>query len=245
MKKLGDIDVVVFDYGNTIVLDPFEDIIDETIEFISSLVKRKKKEVRTAFLKANREVNYPHITHFALEEEVVWNALRKLNVEERDIILFAPEIVKVYRMEYRKFMKKYRHKKKIRDVLDYLKGKGKRLGIISNGRAVDLHSAIEWLGIKKYFEFILSSEEAGVEKPDKKIFLKMLNFFKHPPRRIVYIGDDPLRDVQTPKKLGMKVILYRPPKKYTKPVPWRRYDVKIKEKPDAIIKNLTELKRLF
>ena len=126
MKKFEDIDVVVFDYGNTIVLDPFEDVIEKTIEFISSLVKRKEGEVRLAFLRANREVNYPHITHFALEEEVVWNALRRLNIKEKDIIILAPEIVKVYRKEYKKLMRKYRHGKKIEDVLDYLKKKGKR-----------------------------------------------------------------------------------------------------------------------
>jgi FMN phosphatase YigB (HAD superfamily) len=72
-----------------------------------------------------------------------------------------------------------------------------------------------------------------------------LKKFEETPEKTIYIGDDPLKDVETPKKLGIKMILFVPPKKYQKPLPWRRYDIKPKVKPDLRIKKLAELKKIF
>lgn len=246
MKKFKDVKVIVFDYGNTLVFDPFENILDRIlVKFVSSLLKKSESKVRKAFIQANKEINYPHLTHFSLEEPIVWRALEKLDVKPSDRAFLALEIIKVYRTEYRKMIKSYERRKEIEDILLYLKKNGKKLGIISNGRDIDLYSVLEWLDIRKYFDFIITSEDAGIEKPDKKIFLMMLNFFKQKPEKCVFIGDDPFRDLPTPKKLGMKMILFKPPKKYAKTMPWRKYDVRIKEKPDLVIKKLTELKKFF
>jgi len=246
MEKFQDVKVIIFDYGNTLVFDPFEDILDRRlVKFVSSAVRKSESKVREAFIQANKEVNYPHITHFALEEPIVWRALEKLGIKPSDMTFLALEIIKVYRAEYKKMLKTYKRKKEIEDVINCLKRKGKRLGVISNGRAIDLYSVLEWLSIRKYFDFTITSEEAGAEKPEKRIFLKVLNFFKQKPEKCVYVGDDPLRDVPTPKRLGMKMILYKPPKRYAKTMPWRKYNVKIKEKPDAVIKNLSDLKKFF
>lgn len=246
MKKFQDVKVIVFDYGNTLVFDPFEDILDKRlVKFVSSLLGKSENKVRESFIQANKEIEYVHLTHFILEEPVVWRALEKLGLKPSDRAFLALEIIKVYRTEYKKMIKSYKRKKEIDDILTYLKKKGKRLGVISNGRAIDLYSMLEWLDIRKYFDFTITSEEAGIEKPDKRIFLMMLKFFKQKPEKCVFIGDDPLRDLPTPKKLGMKMILFKPLKKYTKPMPWRKYNVKIKEIPDAIIKNLSELKKLI
>jgi HAD superfamily hydrolase (TIGR01549 family) len=245
-KKFKDVKVIGFDYGNTLIFDPFEDILDrKLVNFISSKIKKSENKVRKEFVQARKEVNYPHVTQFSLEEPIVWYALEKLGVKPSVRTFLTLDIIKVYRTEYKKMLKSYDRKKEIVDILTYLKKKGKKLGIISNGRIIDLYSVLEWLDIKKYFDFTVSSEEVNIEKPDKRIFLMMSNFFKIKPEECVFIGDDPLRDLPTPKKLGMKMILFKPPKKYARTMPWRKYNVKIKEKPDAIIKNFSELKKLF
>lgn len=248
MKGFEGVKVIGFDYGNTLVFDPFEDVLDRrVVKYVSSKIRKGESKVRKEFIQARKVINYPHATQFSLEEPIVWYALEKLGVKPSDRAFLALDIIKVYRTEYKKMLKSksYKRKKEIVDVLTYLKKKGKKLGIISNGRVIDLYSVLEWLNIRKYFDFTISSEEANIEKPDKRIFLMMLNFFKQKPERCVFVGDDPLRDIPTPKKLGMKTILYKPPKKYAKTMPWRKYNVKIKEKPDAIIKNLSDLKKLF
>jgi len=245
MKKFEGIETVILDYGNTIIYDPFENILNKILDKISSKLKLKKKKVKRAFIEANKKVNYLNIGHFAQEEPIVWYALKKLGVKDEKVIFLSLNILKTYRKELKKLMKNHPRKEKIRDVLVYLKSKGKRLGIISDGRVLNLHSMLRWLGIKKYFDFIVSSEEIGIEKPDPRIFIQTIKRFKLKPEECVYVGDDPRDDIEAPKKLGMKMILIIPPKKYRKPMPWRRYDIKLKVKPDAIIKDLIELKKFF
>lgn len=245
MKNFEGIKTVILDYGNTIVFDPFEDILNKILGRVSLKLKLKKEKVKKAFIEANKRINYLHISRFMQEEPIVWYALRKLGFKNEKIFLLSLDILKIYRNELKKFIKDYSRKEKIRDVLVYLKSKGKKLGIISDGRALDLHSMLEWLDVKKYFDFLVSSEEVGIEKPDVRIFIKTLKRFNLSPKECVYVGDDPRDDVEGPKKLGMKMILILPPKKYRKTMPWRRYDIKPKVKPDAIIKDLSELKKFF
>ena len=245
MKKFEGIKTVILDYGNTILYDPFEDVLNRIVDKISSKLELEKRKVKKAFIEANKKVNYLHISHFAQEEPIIWYALRKLGFKDEKVFLLSLDILRIYRKELKKLIKNYPRKEKIKDVLVYLKSKGKKLGIISDGRALDLHSMLEWLGVKKYFDFLVSSEEVGIEKPDARIFIKTLKRFNLNPKECVYVGDDPRDDVEGPKKLGMKMILIFPPRKYRKPMPWRRYDVKLKIKPDAIIRELSELKKFF
>lgn len=246
MKKFQDVKIIGFDYGNTLIFDPFEDILDRRIvKFVSSRLKKSESKVRKEFIRSRKIINYPHATQFSLEEPIVWYALGKLGVKPSERTFLALDIIKAYRIEYKKMLKSYKWKKELVDILTYLKKKGKKLGIISNGRIIDLYSVLEWLDIRKYFDFIVSSEEVNIEKPDKRIFLMMLKFFKQKPEKCVFIGDDPCRDIPTPKKLGMKTILFKPPRRYAKTMPWRRYDIKMKIKPDLTIKKLTELKKFF
>jgi putative hydrolase of the HAD superfamily len=112
---------------------------------------------------------------------------------------------------------------------------------------LDVETAMKLYGISEYFRFILSSEEIGAEKPNPLVFGTIIQRIEELPENIVYVGDDPVRDIVGAKKLGMKGILYLPPKNYRKSVPWRKYDIEIPKEfePDATIRDLQELKRLI
>lgn len=81
------------------------------------------------------------------------------------------------------------------------------LGTISNGNA-DLNS----IGIGHFFEFMLSSREAGVAKPDPAIFQLALQKAGTQPDETVYIGDHPICDVQGANQAGLHSIWYNPSK---------------------------------
>ena len=175
MNKFEEVEVIIFDYGNTLIYDPFIDILtDDFLRFASVKVNRSREKVRGALIKANREINYPHATHFAQEEPMIWHALETLGIDAPSRLFLSLEILRKYREGYKKVIKRYVKKGEIKSVFEYLFKKGRRLGIISNGRSVDLYSMLEFLKIRKYCEFILSSEEFGVEKPDRRIFTHML-----------------------------------------------------------------------
>lgn len=80
-----------------------------------------------------------------------------------------------------------------------------RLGIIANqepGTAQRLRS----FGIDGYFDVIATSAEAGVAKPDPRIFLLALERAGCAPEEAVMIGDRLDNDIAPANRLGMKTV---------------------------------------
>lgn len=91
-------------------------------------------------------------------------------------------------------------------VLEELKEKSIRMGIISNGRGQFQMDAIQALGIKQYFDVILISEWEGIKKPDSRLFEKALAAVSAEPEEALYVGDHPVNDVKGAKAAGLKAI---------------------------------------
>lgn len=79
-----------------------------------------------------------------------------------------------------------------RGALARLRSAGLRLGVVSNsdGR---VEEALEAAGLRGYFDVIVDSTLAGVEKPDPAIFRAALDALEVPPSEALYVGD--LHDV--------------------------------------------------
>ena len=97
-------------------------------------------------------------------------------------------------------------------ALDMLERLSKRysLGVITNGNA-----SVDYIGIGHFFDFSLSSENAGVSKPHEDIFHQAIRLSNYQVENMLYVGDDPKCDVLGPQKIGMKAIWYNP-----KLIPW-------------------------
>ena len=76
-----------------------------------------------------------------------------------------------------------------------------RLLALSNGNA-DLGV----IGLDRHFEFALSAREAGVAKPDARIFAQLLARAGLAPREVVYVGDDPRADVEGARRAGLAAV---------------------------------------
>lgn len=90
------------------------------------------------------------------------------------------------------------------DMLDKLSQKYS-LGVITNGNA-----DINTIGIGHYFDFSLSSEQAGISKPHEDIFHQALKLSRYSVENTVYVGDDPKCDVLGPQRIGMRALWYNP-----------------------------------
>ncbi len=60
------------------------------------------------------------------------------------------------------------------------------------------------LKIRNYFDAIVLSFEAGVTKPDEKIYRIALRNLKVKPEEVLFVGDDFENDVKVPRRVGMK-----------------------------------------
>ncbi len=121
----------------------------------------------------------------------------------------------------------------VTELLDYLKGKGYRLGVISNndGRTEE---KCEEVGIRDYFDFIFDSTNLGMVKPDSGIFLHALGNFGVAPAEALYIGDLYGSDVLGGTDAGLEVIWLNR----------RRFD-KLDGSDVAEVTEMLEVKRLL
>jgi len=87
--------------------------------------------------------------------------------------------------------------------------KGYKLGIISNGLGVKQWEKLIRLGLSKFFDLAMISEEVGIEKPNKIIFEDALEKAGCKAGEAVMIGDKK-DDVKPAKEIGMHTVSVNP-----------------------------------
>lgn len=81
---------------------------------------------------------------------------------------------------------------------------GNQIVIVTNLTAqIQLQKLIK-LQLDPYVDFLVTSEEAGQEKPAPAIFKLALEKVGRQPHEVCYIGDDELADIDGAQKLGIK-----------------------------------------
>ena len=101
-----------------------------------------------------------------------------------------------------------RVKENVYDVLNTLKKRGYKLGIVSNFDC-ELYSYLFEVGLCQFFDSVIISEIVGVQKPDVHIMELALAELSVEPTNSVYVGDQPL-DVLCAKRAGMDCIWLAP-----------------------------------
>ncbi len=95
-------------------------------------------------------------------------------------------------------------------ILEYLRAQEYKLHIITNGFVEVQTVKLRESDMRKYFQHIITSEEAGVKKPDPAIFNFAIEKTGAIPEESIMIGDDYEVDIEGAKKVGMKTVLFDP-----------------------------------
>jgi len=88
-------------------------------------------------------------------------------------------------------------------VLGSCRTMGFRTGIITNGPSGMQRSKLRALGLDDRVDTILVSEEEGVSKPSSEIFHRAAERLGVRPEQCVFVGDNPLADVDGARRAGM------------------------------------------
>jgi HAD superfamily hydrolase (TIGR01549 family) len=237
--------VVVFDQGNTLLMDPFPKVMELKKEDFGNLfrghgINYSAQKIIDSWADSNKKIHYPYIGHFFQEEPIVQDALRSLEIQSDVASILTLDLLKVYRMGLKQYIKSDPRTKEVRRTIQQLKSRKKRLGVFSDDRIVALDIVLEYMDISQEFEYIYTSEKIGIEKPDPGVFEHILNYFKVQPQEVIYVGDDPVRDIYPSKKKGFKAILYDVDKKKYSST-WKDYDAEIEYQPDATVTAFSQL----
>ncbi len=95
------------------------------------------------------------------------------------------------------------------DLLTYLKGKY-HMHLITNGFSEVQYTKINEGRLGHFFENVITSEEAGVKKPDPAIFQHALKLSGAQSNESLMVGDDPEVDIAGARACGIDQVFYNP-----------------------------------
>lgn len=96
------------------------------------------------------------------------------------------------------------------ELLGHIRGKGYRIGMLSNGFREVQHDKLRSSGIGMYFDCVVLSDDIGINKPDARIYAYACSVSGAAPGGSVMIGDNPQTDIAGALASGWEAVLFDP-----------------------------------
>jgi len=112
--------------------------------------------------------------------------------------------ISAYRKVQTSFLEPYPD---VRPTLIKLKEKGLTLGIVSDAPRIKAWVRLSETNLEDFFDVVITLGDAKRLKPHKNPFQKAIRELKINPNKILFVGDNPQRDILGAKKAGMKTAL--------------------------------------
>ena len=119
------------------------------------------------------------------------------------------------------------------EVLDWMRSRGHKLSIITNGFEEIQHIKIRESGISDHFDHVITSEQVDARKPDNRIFAHALETAGADPKESLMIGDSLEADIRGAARAGMDQVFFNP------------HGKKHDGRPTYEVENLIDLKQVI
>jgi len=223
---------VIFDTDNT--LYPYIPAHREATKAVENKVEKQlgidREVFRAAFAESRQDIKTRLGDVASSHSRLLYlqRTIEKLELGTR--ILTTLDLEQTY---WRTFLANCRLFPDVLDFIQLLKSKG-----ITTANITDLTAQIQfrklvYFGLDELFDYVVTSEEAGADKPDKRTFEVALEKLQIEPKNIWMIGDNPKSDMAGAGEMGMVKIQKN------------HYGVEVIDsgisKPDLIFNNYREL----
>ena len=187
---LLDIDNTLYDYN-----EAHSKGLNAVFDFASLLFCRE--DFINAFNFARNQINN-ELKGTASSHNRILYFQRTLELLKYDDILIAKKLYDTYWNNFLENMKLFD------GVIEFLEQNDKTICFLTDLTAYIQYRKLEKTGLFKYCKYIVTSEEAGREKPDKKIFNLALKKLNMSPDEVCMIGDSWDRDICGALELNIK-----------------------------------------
>ena len=116
-------------------------------------------------------------------------------------------IISLYKTYWDTFFKNMKLRKDAVPTLKELKRRGKKIAIVTDMTTYIQIIKIKKLGLDRFIDYVVTSEEVGNDKPNPEMFLLAANRVKVSPERILMVGDNPENDVEGANIVGIHTAL--------------------------------------
>ncbi len=195
--------------------------LDNTLYAYDPLDKQARKRVREYACKEIGITGEQYDEAYLFGREETKKQLRDVGASHNRMLYFqkALEYLEIYPMPYAlrmyetywgTFLEKMKLYDGGREFIDRLHERGIKTMICTDLTAHIQHRKLEALGLAKDICMLVTSEEAGREKPAPEIFALCLKKLGILPHEVCFIGDSLTKDVEGARAAGMMAIHFHP-----------------------------------
>jgi FMN phosphatase YigB (HAD superfamily) len=233
---IGMPEAVIFDTDNT--LYPYHPAHNKAMRAVEQKVKKilgvEKEVFRIAFKNARDEIKDRLGRVASSHSRLLYmqRAIEILGLGTR--ILLVLDLEQTY---WRTFLSNCELFPGVFDFIYLLKSKGIPTANITDLTAQIQFRKLVYFGLDELFNYVVTSEEAGMDKPDKSPFELAIRKLNCSPEKIIMIGDDLISDIQGAKNMGINA--------FQKIHQGSPHDKTSNIKPDFIFHNYSELIEMY
>lgn len=188
---LIDIDNTLYDYDYTHSL-----AMDEVYKLAQNFTNLEV--FKQAFIKA-RNIIHSQLINTASSHNRLLYFQKTLELLKVKNVLLAKTLYDTYWNTFLSNLKMYEGVEEF-----FIKNNNKKICLVTDLTAYIQYRKIEKMGISKYVDFIVTSEEAGMEKPNCKMFKMALQKMEMQTNEVCMIGDSYEKDIVGAKNINMK-----------------------------------------
>mgnify|MGYP001146783561 FL=1 len=238
---IPDIEAIFLDVGNTlrIVIEDPEFMVESKKQLVQLTGANMEPDEFYALLEDRYKVLRKRAKETLIEasEREMWTQWMLPDFPTEKIAPLSGKLTRLWRDSDGRRVPRH----DVSKVVIELHKRGYVLGIIAN--TITETEIPDWLvtdGLTEYFKTVVLSSKVGIRKPNPEIYLEAARRIGVAPEKCVYVGDNPVRDVEGVLDAGfaMSIILIEPATLKKEPP---KGDIKA----DLFIKNLSELLDIF
>ena len=200
------IKAVIFDIDNT--LYSYTQAHRKAFPHLQDYMSKHFGWERERFLREHSEAQR-EITDELGDAAAIHNRLiRYQRILEKNSLPLYPHALKMYELYWGSLLDSMTISPGAAETMEALKKAGIRIGAGTDMTAFIQFKKLEKLGLLQYIDFLVSSEEAGVEKPEKALFMQCIRKAGVPADECLFVGDNPVKDYQGAVSAGMKACWY-------------------------------------
>ncbi len=168
---------------------------------------------------------------YGWEHQLIFNKFLKKMTGKVDYKILAHGII-AYRKAKQDSVVPY---PKTRETLKKLKQKGLKLGIVSDAPRLNAWLRLAEINLTGFFDVVVTLGDSKRPKPHPTAFKKALRELKVKPEEVLFVGDNPDKDILGAKKVGMRTCLAKHGQVFFSK----------KHKADFEIKKISELQKIL
>jgi len=174
-----------------------------------------------------------HRLYMGVASDVMWKSI----AERHSLNVSVEEITEQNRVESIRFFNELKEipvMPELPELLESLKQKNYPMAVASSSFPEIIELILKRTGLRKYFQVVVSSQEAGKSKPEPDVFLLAARKLKVQPQDCLVI-EDSKNGIKAAKAAGMRCVAYQSPE----------VNPQNQKEADVVIKSYSELEMLL